>query len=111
MIIVKDDDTLDEALALLEQHGTVHYSDHFEYRTLSSPATLSAKCHEAIGRDEIALVAPLGEELPVYDALWPQVRSEIAAKRKRLAREWIRAHPQEMKGMMKRLGYEDRRLQ
>lgn len=104
MVIVKDDATIDEALALLEQHGTVHYSDHYEYRTLSSPATLSAKCHEAIGRDEIALIAPLGEELPVYDALWPQVRAEIAAERKKRAREWIKAHPNEIKAMMKRMG-------
>lgn len=104
MIIVKDDETIDEALALLEQHGTVQYSDHWEYRTLTSPSVLSAKCHEAISRDEIALVAPRDEEMPVYDAVWPQVKREVALERTRRARAWIRAHPHEMKAMIKRMG-------
>jgi len=104
MIIVKDEDSVEEAVVLTEREGVVHFSVHYEYRLLKNPAIVRAKSVAALERGEIALVASIDEELPSYDAVWPRVKKELAEERLRRTKEWARAHPNEVKAMKKRMG-------
>lgn len=105
MIIVKDDDTLEQAVQLAQQES-VRYSDRYQFRTISSPETLRTLCNEAFGRSEIALVASLDEELPDYKATWRAYKAERREQKKqedKEMRQWIREHPTEIKEMMRRM--------
>jgi len=104
MIVIKDENSIDEALVLLEQEGAVRYSDRYEFRTIRSPKVLRVKCAGVLESSEGALIGSLCEELPSYDSVWPKVKAELAEARKKEAREWIKAHPEEAQQMKKRMG-------
>jgi hypothetical protein len=104
MIIVKNEDTLEQAVELLQKLDVVRYSDCYSYRKVAQPDLLKTLCTEALGRSEIALVAAVDEELPVYQRVWADVRVQIREERKRHDKEiraWVRTHKAEVQTMMR----------
>jgi hypothetical protein len=104
MIIVKNEDTLEQAVELLQKLDVVRYSDCYSYRKVSQPDSLKTLCTEALKRNEIALVAAVDEELPVYQRVWADVRVQIREERKRHDKEiraWVRTHKAEVQTMMR----------
>lgn len=103
MIIVKDEDTIEQAVVLVDAEGTVHYSDHYMFRTISSPEKLRVLCNEALSQGEIALVAPLGEDLPDWKETFKKVKVALRAEAEERAQEWIRTHPDEVEALRRQL--------
>ena len=106
-IVVKDDNSLSDALDLLSSKGQVRYSDRYEFRTIDNSAALTNKCREALGREEIAIVAPVEESMPEYRVLAKQVdveRREAKKAEEKKARQWIHEHPEGIAAMRKKLG-------
>lgn len=107
MVVIKDEPSVEEAVQLLEQHGAVRYSDRYSYRTFRSPDTLRAVCLMSLERGEGAMISCLDEDTPSYETVWLSVKKEIVERKKRDAREWIQKHPEEVRAMMKRMGYKE----
>ena len=103
MIIVKDEDTIEQAVSLIDAEGTVHYSDHYMFRTLSSPEKLRVLCVEALSRGEIALVAPSDEDLPDWTETFKKVKVTLRVEARERAEEWIRTHPDEVQALRRKL--------
>lgn len=105
MILVHDEDTLEQAVQLVQQDA-VHCSDRYQFRTVTSPVMLRTIVAAAYQRNEIVLVGKLDEGLPDYRTTWRAYKAEQREKRKQDDKEmraWIRAHPAEIKEMMRRM--------
>lgn len=68
-MIVKDEETLEEALQMLwlDCPGGVRYSDTYLYIKISRPSMLEHRCKLALSRGDIAVVVPLGTEHTMED--------------------------------------------
>jgi len=97
-VIVHDEDTLQQAMSLVEQ-GPVRYSDEHAFVILSSPASLEKVARSTLSHGDIAIVAPVGQESTMEEH--SRERPRILAQRKRQelkdVRRWISEHP-ELKG-------------
>lgn len=103
MILVHDEDTLEQAVQLVQQDA-VSYSDRYQFRTVTTPEMLRTLVAAAFERNEIMLVGESGEGLPDYKTTWRAYKAEQREKRKQDDKEmraWIRAHPKEIKEMMR----------
>lgn len=92
-MVVHDEDTLSQALSLLEQHGSVRYSDEYAWTLFSNRGTLERYLRQALERDSIAVVVPEGEEAENFYV----ERTRVLAARRRESKEnmqrWFREHP------------------
>jgi len=112
-MIVKDEESIDEALQILETSPEgVRYDDRYSYLVVASPMRLARLCSEALGRGEIAIVVPRSREheREEYDASLIKVRKERIEEERRRFKEWLKAHPEvakasaaEVPGIMKRM--------
>jgi len=78
-LIIHDDETLEEAVALVLQ-GPVKYSDEYSYRTVASETQLRELITQAFSRQDISIVVPVGQERSM------EVHS-VARRAVKLARE------------------------
>ena len=94
-MIVHDEDTLQQALSLVEQ-GPVRYSDQHAFVIFSEPGQLEYSARRALERSDIAVVVPVGQERAME--VHAIERPKILARRKRQelkdVRAWIAAHPE-----------------
>jgi len=94
-LIIHNEDTLQQALTLVEQ-GPIRYSDQFAFVVVSSPGTLENLSRNALGRNDIAIVVPLGQEALMEEHA--RERPRVLAQRKRQelkdVRRWISEHPE-----------------
>ena len=95
-MIVHDEETLEEALQLLESQGPLHYSDEYAYIIITTPETLELQCRRAFGRNDIAVVVPRGEESAMedYTKMRVIIRKRRSEEEKRRVREWVKEHPE-----------------
>ena len=94
-MIIHDEDTLQQALTLVEQ-SPVRYSDQFAYVIVSSPGSLEKAARIALERNDIAIVVPVGQESTMEEHC--RERPRILARRTRqelkAVRRWISEHPE-----------------
>lgn len=94
-MIVHDEDTLQQALSLVEQ-GPVRYSDEYAYVIVSSPGSLKKAAGTALERGDIVVVVPVGQEYRMEDHA--KERPKVLERRKRRelkdVRKWISEHPE-----------------
>ena len=95
-MIVKDEESLDSALAMLESQGPVRYSDEYSYIIITTPETLELQCRRAFGRNDVAVVVPRGSESEMEDYAKVRllIRKQRAEDEKREIKEWVREHPE-----------------
>ena len=109
-MIVKDEATTEEALRMLESSPKgVRFSDRWRYTIVTKSDVLEFLCSEVLEHDDIAIVAPIGQEnkMENYAAVLPKVRKERAEERKKRTqkqmRKWVKEHPKEVERIMKRV--------
>ncbi len=104
-MVVHDEESLEEALALVEQ-GPVRYSDRFAWVGISSRNTLESISRAALKRGDIAIVASVGEPMEEY----AKELTKVLARRKRQEqmdmREYFREHPERVEKVAKKFGEE-----
>jgi len=95
-MIVKDGETLEEALQMLGAEGSVRYSDEYAYVILTSPDVLEDFCTRALRRNDIAIVVPHGHEgeMEDYSRNVRRIREQRAEEEKRKIKEWVKEHPE-----------------
>jgi len=93
-MIVNDEETLEEALQMIQAEGKVRYIDQFSYIIITTPETLEYQCQHALERGDIAVVHPLGAEGESYTLALARVKKQRAGEEKRKIREWVREHPE-----------------
>ena len=103
-VVVKDEETLDEALLLVDS-GPVRYSDQYAYVIISNRDTLEVQCRTALGRGDIAIVVPQGMESEMEDHSAELVKERAQRKRQEMKdiREYFREHPERVEKVEKRL--------
>ena len=94
-MIVHDEDTLQQALTLIEQ-SPVRYSDAYSYIVYSGPLQLEFALRRALERDDIAIVVPVGQEQSMENHAQELVKVKVRRKRWELknVRKWISEHPE-----------------
>jgi len=104
-VIVHDDETIEEALQMLESTGCVRYSDRYNYITIEVPGRLESCSRSAITRNEIAIVVPCGHEheMENYDANLRRIRERRIEEEKKRVKEWIVEHPEAVEKFKKKL--------
>ena len=96
-MIVHNEETLEEALQMLSASPSgVRYSDQFAYVTYSRPLQLEGSLRSALGRGDIAIVVPAGQEASMEDHARELPRIQERRKRQDLrdVRAWISEHPE-----------------
>ena len=95
-MIVKNEETLGEALQMLESGGPTRYSDEYSYIIIATPETLELQCRRAFARNSFAIVVPLGQEheMEVHAGLLPSIREERRCEELRRTKAWVREHPE-----------------
>jgi len=117
-MIVHDDETLEEALQMLASSPEgVRYSDQYAYVIVTTPETLELQCRRALGRNDIAVVVPRGQEreMEVHARELPRVKEKRAREEKKRFKEWMKEHPElakaspeEMSRIMKQIRKEQK---
>ena len=93
-MIVYDDETLENALKMLETGGVVKYDDEFSFRTITSLEQLERLCSDALKRGDVAIVARSVNEMEEHDAALRGVRRLLALEERRRVKEWLKQHPE-----------------
>ena len=93
-MIVNDEETIEEALQMIQAEGQVRYSDKYVYVIITTPETLEYQCRKALERGDIAIVHPLGTEGENCTQALAKVKKQRAAEEKKRIREWVREHPE-----------------
>ena len=95
-MIVKDEESIEQALQMLAAEGTVRYSDQYSYIIITTPETLEYQCQRALARDDIAIVVPRGRESEMEDhtQALTRVKKQRAEEEKKKIREWVKEHPE-----------------
>lgn len=103
-MVVKDEDTLHQALSLVERFP-VRYSDEHEYAVITSSEVLERLCRGAFARNSVAIVVPTGEEDHMESFPWELkvARQERRYDEQRRVREWMRTHPEALKRFKRRV--------
>jgi hypothetical protein len=93
-MIVRDEETLEQALSLIDQSGEVRYSDEYNYIVLSSRGTLGRYLCAALGRESIAVVVPSGEESSMENFYTELARVKEARRvdAKRNMQQWFQSN-------------------
>ena len=94
-MIVHNEDTLQQALTLVEQ-SPVRYSDQYAYVVVSSLNSLEKLCRSALGRKDVAVVVPVGQESSMEEHVRVKLRILDQRKRQELkdVKKWIAEHPE-----------------
>ena len=94
-MIVHDEDTLNEALTLVEV-GPVRYSDQYAYIVITSASTLEKAARAALERSDVAVVVAVGSEnsAEAHAMALSRVKAQRKKDEPRLIREFMREHPQ-----------------
>ena len=97
-MIVHNEETLNQALQMLESQGSVRYSDEFAYVIITTPGTLEMQCRRAFERNSIAIVVPLGQEriMEAHSEVLKAVRKRRVEEEKKRMQKWVREHPEEV---------------
>ena len=97
-MIVHDDETLDQALQMIESLGTVRYSDHYAYVVVTTPGSLEKLCRSALERGDIAIVVPREQEheMEEHAKVLLRVQKVRTEEEKRKIKEWVREHPKQV---------------
>jgi len=67
-MIVKDEETLQDALQMLETSPRgVRFVDTYAFRIITTPENLEYQCRRALKRWDIVVVVPLGSESAMED--------------------------------------------
>ena len=92
-MIVKDDKTLAQALALVAEKP-VRYSDATRFALVTKPSDLSDYTAEAFERGDIAIVVPVGQEAYMESHDWElkMLHRHQREEEKRLVRKWVTEH-------------------
>ena len=108
-MIIHDEESLEEALLLVEQ-GPIRYSDEYAYIIVNSPETLKYNVMRAFGRNDIAIVAPVGDEslMEVHHAERLKVMARRRVEEKKGVQEYFREHPERVEKIK---GYAEKRGQ
>ena len=95
-MIVHNEETLHEALQLLESNGPVRYSDEYAYIIITTPETLELQARRAFDRNDVAVVVSRGQEREMEDhaKARPSIRKQRAEDEKRRIKAWVREHPE-----------------
>jgi len=93
-MIVYDDETLENALKMLETGGVVKYDDEFSFRTITSLEQLERLCSDALKRGDVAIVARSVNEMEERGAALRDVRRLLALEERRRVKEWLKQHPE-----------------
>ena len=96
-MIVHNEETLEEALQMLAASPLgIRYSDEYSYVTYSRVGQVEYALRRALGRGDVAVVVPVGQEHFMEDHA--RERPKILERRKRQelkdVREWISEHPE-----------------
>ena len=104
-MIIHDEETLNEALQLLESSGPLRYSDEYAYVVVVTPETLESQCRRAFDRNDIVVVVPLGSESGMEDHAGARlsIRRRRAEDEKKAMKTWIREHPEVVEKIKKSL--------
>lgn len=104
-MIVKDLESVNEALQLLEAESVVRYDDRYAYTIVNDANQLEGLCLGVLARDEIAIVVPRGQEyeMPDYEVTLRKVKKERAQEKKKRIRAWVREHPELAKASSKEI--------
>ena len=95
-MIVHNEETLVEALQMIESQGAVRYSDEYAYIIITTPETLELQCRRALARNSIAIVVPRGHESEMEDHTTNLrvIKKRRAMEEKKMIKEWVREHPE-----------------
>jgi len=95
-MIVRDEESIEQALQTLSVEGAVRYSDAFSYIIITTSETLEAQCRSALARNDVAIVVPRGQESEMedYARTLTIVRKQRAVEEKREIRGWVKEHPE-----------------
>ena len=95
-MVVRNEETLEEALQMIRASGPVRYSDRYVYIIVTHSETLEDLCRKALARDDIAIVVPHGREREMenYTQALTRVKRQRVAEEKRRIREWVKEHPE-----------------
>lgn len=94
-MIIHNEETLEEGVALVKQ-GSVRYSDQYSYRLVTSEALLRTLALQALSRDDVAVVAMLGQERSMENHALA-LRTTKAQRREtetQAVKTWVREHPE-----------------
>lgn len=93
-MIIKNDDTLSQALALVEL-TPLRYSDERRYTIVTSAEELESLGRSALDRGSIAIVVPKGQEAHMESFTWElkMAKREAYQNEKRKVKEWVRNNP------------------
>ncbi len=103
-MVVYDEETLNEALALAAI-GPVRFSDTYMFVIITEPSTLETRCRTALGRGDIAIVAPVGTESTMEDhtTALRRVKARRKVQEKKDVQTFFREHPDKVEKVEKRL--------
>lgn len=93
-MVVMDEATLNDALALLSSHGRLRVVDEFKNVIVSDSRLLESYARSAWSRNSILIVAPEGESIEDFYPTLVRVRRQRVEDVKRRMREWLRNHPE-----------------
>ncbi len=106
-MVVHDEETLEEALQMLETSPEgVRYSDEYAYIIIKQPHVLEDFGMKALRRNSIAVVVPYGRESEMedYSRNVTRIRRKRAVKEKENIKEWVREHPEAVERVEKKHG-------
>ena len=103
-MIVKDLDTLQQALALIDL-SPVRYVDGISLKTVSDHDALEKLLMNRLDRNDIAIVVPVGAQshMENYEYEVKIIRRERAIEEKNKVRAWVTANPELAKRLVQKM--------